>query len=141
MTAATLKTWRTTERTSNAGDLIPFSVGGALFGAFAVSACFVLDAVILSIGLTLSGSGPGGDSTVMWPAWAVVVTGVVAVVMSCIWGVWLFRSRRAAVTDDDPIDHDTAKRKRRHFVVASMLVYALLTPGVWAAMLAYANTA
>lgn len=112
-----------------------------MFACFAVSACFMIDAAFLSIAITYSGSGPGGTSTTMWPQWAVAAMGVFAVVVSCIMGRWLFRQRRGVVVDSDPMDHDTAKRKRRHFTVGSMAIYVVLTPAVWAAMLAYANTA
>lgn len=138
---AALRGWRATDRTYDVWDLIPFSVGGSMLGCFGIAASFLIDAVFLSVAITLSGSGPGGTSSDTWPQWAVVTTGAVAVVVSCIVGRWLFSLRKWIGVDGDPSDVDTIRRKRRHFSVGSMVAYVLLTPAVWAAMLAYANGA
>lgn len=139
MNAAASSRWRTDDRTSDVYDLIPFSLGGAMIGCFAVAAAFVIDSVWVAALLHFSGAGEAGDNSLS-AQWMVVLTAAVAVVVSIFVGRWLFGLRRWIGLKADPLDHDTISRKRRHFTVGSMLAYAVLTPWVWVVMAAVVNS-
>lgn len=137
MTAASLRTWRATDRTSDARDLTPLVMSGILLAMFAFAISIVIDLVILVPALAISGASETGNP---WPTWGVAAIGVVAVIVSVAVGYWLYGLRRSIGGEGDPMDHDTLMRKRRAFVVSAMTLYVLLAPCVWLMMIAFATS-
>lgn len=125
-------------RTARVEDLVPFWLGGSMIGTFTIAFCFITDgvAIISYQHFVVGDSSPAG-----WPAGVVVGFGVFAVAVSLVMGRWLCNLRRWIGMKGDPEDSDTIRRKRRSFVIGSMFSYLLLTPFVWAIIVAVANTA
>lgn len=137
MTAATLSSKRKEDSTSVHGDLIPFSVGGALLGVVTIFLCALIDATVLGFAQYFGGAG---ITNAAWPDWAVIAFGVFCLAMSVVLGRWLYGLRRWIGLKSEPEDHETAVRKRRHFAVGSMLTYVPLSPVVVLLMIAIASS-
>lgn len=132
-----MRSWRATDRTSDARDLTPLVMSGILLAMFAVAVSIVIDLVILVAALAITGVSETGNP---WPDWAIATTGVVAVMVSVLVGRWLYGLRRSIGSEGDPMDHDTMMRKRHAFAVSAMTLFVLLSPCVWLLMVAFANS-
>ena len=108
-----------------------------MIGTCAIAASFLIDGVAIFLYQRLI----VGDDVASWPPEVVFGFGVFAVAVSLLVGRWLFSLRRWIGLKGDPEDRDTIRRKRRSFVIGSMFSYLLLTPFVWAVIVAVANTA
>lgn len=135
MTAATLKSWRTAERTSDMSDTAPLALGGAVLGVVVAIICALVDMLVLIGALNVTGVSASGNP---WPDFGIAAIALFAVVVSIGMGRWLYGLRRWIGHNADPMDHDTAMRKRRAFAAGSMVAYVLVTPWVWVLMLALA---
>lgn len=134
MTAAVLKSWRTNERTSDISDVAPFVAGGLIFGVLAFLFCLVIDVFVMFMSLSFSGALESG---IPWSETGLALFSAVTIAISLYVGRRLYRYRMSVGNDGDPMDYDTAVRKRRAFAISSMFVYVLLTPFLWLLMLAF----
>lgn len=137
MNAATLSSRRKEDSTSVHGDLIPFSVGGAVLGVVTIFLCALVDAAVLGFAQYFAGAG---ITNAAWPDWAVIVFGVFCLAFSLVMGRWLYGLRRWIGLKSEPDDQAAAARKRRHFAVGSMLTYVPLSPVIVLLMVAIASS-
>lgn len=122
---------------ADAGDLYPFTLGGAVMGAVAAVFGAMVDATALALIQYFAGSA---NSNSAWPQWAVVAFGLFALFTAALIGRWVFGLRRWVGLKGDPEDRDVIAGKRRHFAIGALVFYVPLSIAICFLMIAIANT-
>ena len=117
-------------------DLLPLFGGGVALAGVAIMVCALINAFAIAIYQYIAGT----EDASSWPTGAVVAAGIFAVVVSVLVGRWIFNLRRWIGNKGDPADLDNIRRKRRSFLVGAMVLYLPVTPLLWVAVVAMANS-
>ncbi|MBJ7355005.1 MAG: hypothetical protein JHC98_09280 [Thermoleophilaceae bacterium] len=117
-------------------DLLPLFGGGVALAGVAIIVCALINGFAIAIYGSISGTEDGST----WPMGIVIAAGIFAVVVSVLVGRWILNLRRWIGNKGDPTDLENIRRKRRSFMIGAMCLYLPVTPLLWVAVVAIANT-
>lgn len=137
MSAFVAESPRRGKGSSDLPELLTFAWSGMILGAAALMFYALAGALLMAFVQNLTGVTDSGEAL---PKGGPEISGVVAVLLSIVIGVWLYRQRLSIGKQDDPRHAELVQRRRRYFTVGAMLVYVPLSPALWLFFVAVANT-